>query len=104
MEESAPGAASAIHFGFRQLLHTFGVVGAIVPIVVDESRPPSPNADNAVTFAQRANRDRPDCWIETGDVAAAGENRDCLITRHAFKIIAEAGRSSERSQERYNRG
>ena len=98
VEESAARAAGAIHDGLRELLHAFGVVGAVVPVVVDESRPTAPNADNAVTFAQRADRDRPDRRIETGDVAAAGENRDCwLVPRHGSKAIGEAGRSSDSS-------
>jgi len=35
MEESAAGAAGAIHDGLRELLHAFGVVGAVVAVVVD---------------------------------------------------------------------
>src|SRR5882762_3388260 len=87
VEESAAGAAGAIHFGLCQLLHAFGVVDAFVAVVVDESRPATPKADDAVSFAQRADRYRPDCWIETGDVAAAGENRNCrFVIRHAPKL------------------
>src|SRR5258706_4326700 len=87
MEESAAGAAGAIHFGLCQLLHAFGVVDAFVAVVVDESRPATPKADDAVSFAQRADRDRPDCRIETGDVPASGENRNCrFVIRHAPKL------------------
>src|SRR6202162_2123124 len=95
VQESAAGAAGAIHDGLRELLHVFGIVGAVVPIVINESRPPAPNSDDAVPFAQRADRDRPDRRIETGDVATAGENRDCLVARHASKTIVDAGRLSK---------
>src|ERR1700693_3802623 len=95
VQESAPGAAGAIHDGLRELLHVFGIVGALVPIVINESRPPAPNSDYAVPLAQRADRDRTDRRIETGDVSAPGENRDCLVARHASKTIVDAGRLSK---------
>ena len=83
VQKSAAGAAGAIHDRFRQLLHAFGVVGAVASIVIDEPRPSAPDANDAIAFAQRADRDRPDCGIETGDVAAAGEDRDrSFISRH----------------------
>ena len=72
VQESPAGSTGAIHFGLRQLLHIIGIVGAVFGIVVDQSRPTTSNADDAISFAQRAHRDRPDRRIETRDVAAAG--------------------------------
>src|SRR5213593_2102914 len=89
VEESAAGAAGAIYFGFRQFLHAFGVVGARLAVVVDESRPTPPNAHDAVVFAQRADGDRPDRRIETGDVPAPGENCDSPFASHTSKLRGE---------------
>jgi hypothetical protein len=87
MEKSPTRATGAIHLGLRQLLNAFGVIDALVAVVVDESRPPAPKPYDAVPLAQRANRYCPDCRIETGDVAAAGENRNCrFVIRHAPKL------------------
>jgi len=83
VEEGAASATGTIHFRLRQLLHTFGIVGALLSVVADESGQASTEADDAVAFAQCADRDRSDRGIETGNVAAAGENRDCLLFRHA---------------------
>ena len=52
-----------------------------------------PNADDAVPVSQRANRDRADRWIETGDVTAAGQDRDCAFA-HGGKKIRKLGRAS----------
>jgi hypothetical protein len=51
VQESAAGATGAIYFGLRQLLHAFGIVDALLSVVVDESGPASPQADDAVPFA-----------------------------------------------------
>jgi len=46
----------------------------------------APDSHDAVTFAQCANCNRPDRRIETGDVTAAGEDRNrFLVVRHARK-------------------
>src|SRR5258705_12456176 len=79
VQKSAAGSAGTIYLRLCQLLHTFGIVGALLPVVVDESGPPRPEADDAVAFAQRADRDGSDRGIETGNVTTAGENRDCSL-------------------------
>ena len=83
VKESAAGSTGPIDVGLREHLYVVGIVGVLVATVIDKARPTAPNADDAVPFAQRANRDRPDRRVETGDVAAAGEDRDCLVARHA---------------------
>src|SRR5712672_2423146 len=81
VQKSAAGSAGTIYLRLCQLLHTFGIVGALLPVVIDESGPPFPEADDAVAFAQRADRDRSYRGIETGNVTTAGENRDCSLLR-----------------------
>src|SRR4029079_3509190 len=89
VEESAASAAGAIYDRFRQLLHVVGVVGASVATVVDESRPAASNSDNPISFAQCANGDCSDRRVQSGDVAAAGEDRDrFVIARHGRKASA----------------
>src|SRR2546425_8304065 len=52
-----------------------------------------PNPDDPVPVSQCANRDRADRWIETGDVAAAGQDRDCAFA-HGGKKIRKLGPAS----------
>src|SRR5205807_4681355 len=59
------------------------VVGAFVARVVDQSAPTVTDADDLIAVAQRANRDGADGGIETGDVAAAGEDADCAFIHGA---------------------
>ena len=75
MQERAAGASRSIHIRFRQLLDVAGVVRAVVRHVVDQTGPPAANPNDPVSFAKRADRDRPDGGVEPRYVAASGENR-----------------------------
>src|SRR5678815_4209495 len=87
VEECSASAARAIYNRFGEVRDTLGVVGAMSSVIVDKSGPAATNSDDAITFAQRANGDCPDCGIETGHVAAAGQDCDrAFSTRHAFKL------------------
>src|SRR2546426_8352248 len=70
------GSAGAVHdrFGERQSL--FAVVRAFFAGIVDQTAPAVANADDLIAVAQCANRDGTDGGIETGNVAAPGEDAD----------------------------
>ena len=50
VEKSPAGSAGAIYDRFGQLLHVFGVVSVFIAVVIDDSCPAAPNADNAIAF------------------------------------------------------
>src|SRR5207237_10922800 len=75
-QERAAGAPGAVDGGVREGLDVLAVVGFRVAHVVDEPAPPAPDTHDLVSVAQRANRDRADGGVQTGNVAAAGQNRD----------------------------
>ena len=80
------GAASAVDDRFRERLHVLAVVDVGVAHVVHQPPPAAPDAHHLVAVAQRPNCDRPDGGIETGDVSAAGQNRDRTFS-HARNVV-----------------
>src|SRR5205085_3326148 len=46
---------------------------------VDEPRPAAPDADDSIAFTKCANGNRANGGIQSRDVAASGENRDCPL-------------------------
>jgi hypothetical protein len=74
MEKGAAGAASAIDGRFVENLHILAVVRCVVRDVVDKSTPSTPNPNDPVSIAQRADGDCSYCGIETGDVATTSQN------------------------------
>src|SRR5207247_2673653 len=76
VEERAAGAAGTIDDRLGERENLLAVVSALVPRVVDQAAPAMTNADDLVAVAEGANRDGADGGIETGDIAAAGEDAD----------------------------
>src|SRR5208337_5069964 len=74
MEECAARSTSAVHDVFGESLEVVGVVVLFVADHVHETCPATTDADNLVTFAERAKRHGTDRWIKAGDVAPAGED------------------------------
>src|SRR5687768_13230334 len=86
VKKGAAGSARTIYDRFRKLDHTFGVVSAGSAVVIDEPRPPAPNADNALAFAPRTYGDCPDRRIQPRNISASSKNRDRpLAACHAIK-------------------
>src|SRR5258705_794376 len=76
MEEGAARASSAIDDFFGEDLKIFRIVVGLVAHHFDQSAPSVAEADHLVTFAKRAESDAADGGVESGNVAAAGENSD----------------------------
>src|SRR5207249_640932 len=85
VEERAAGAAGAIHGRFGERENLLAVVRALFPRVVDQAAPTVTNADHFVAVAEGTNRDGADGGIETGDVAAAGEDANRTFGHSAEK-------------------
>src|SRR5260370_29758819 len=73
-EGGAARATGAVDDGRREQDYVLAVVGLVVPHVIDEPGPAAATTHDPVSIAQRADRDRTDGWIQTGDVPAAGQN------------------------------
>ena len=87
MEKGAAGPRRRIDDGLVELLHALAVVGPLVAIVIDEARPPTADANDTISLAQGTDGNRADRRIETGDVAAAGQNGyRSLAVRHCCLI------------------
>src|SRR5207244_10332512 len=94
MEKGAAGAPGAIHDCFRELLNLLVVVRALLARVVHEPSPAAPDTDHTVSLAQRADRDRTNGGIETGDVAATREDGNgSLAGRHNLAMPNLAARA-----------
>ena len=105
MKEGAARAPGAIDDGFGEDLDVLAVVGFRVADVVDEPRPTAPDADDAVSLAEGANGDRADRRIETGHIAAAGENGDrALFGRHVPfpRLLRRSGNERGRTRIKNN--
>src|SRR6266851_9415233 len=76
MEEGATGAAGAVDDFFVEEKEVVGVVEILLASHVDEPGPAVANADNLIAFAQCAESDAADGGIETGNIAASGEDAD----------------------------
>jgi hypothetical protein len=74
VQEGAAGATRAIDCRFVENVHVLAVVGFVVRDVVDKSPPSTPNPDDLVSIAQRANRDCSYCGIQTWDVTTTCQN------------------------------
>ena len=76
MEKGTTGAAGAIDDFFVEKKKIVGVVVVLFADHVDEASPAVANADDLIAFANGAKSDSADSWVETGNVAASGENTD----------------------------
>src|SRR6266852_1670248 len=76
VQESASGASSSIDNRLGKVQKVVTVIEIFVPYHFDQPGPAVANADDAVTFAQGAERDRPDGGVQTGDITASGEDAD----------------------------
>src|SRR5439155_22804050 len=74
VEEGAARATRAVDDGFREQLHVLAVVAVRLAQILGEPGPAGSDTDDTVSVADRANRDRSDGRIQTGDVPAAGQN------------------------------
>src|SRR5439155_10978249 len=90
MEKSAAGAARAIDDLFVEKEEIVGVVMVLLADHIYESGPPVANADDLITFAQGTQSDAADGGVETGNVAASGEDADDAFLgvdiRHSSRI------------------
>src|SRR5438093_1292275 len=78
-EGGGGGSSGPIHGRFGELLDVLAVVRVLVRDVVDEPGPAAPDAHDAISFAQCADRNRAYGRVESGDVAAAGQDRNCAL-------------------------
>src|SRR6266851_1837399 len=76
MEKSAAGAAGTINGLIVEEEEIVGIVVILLADNIHESGPAVANADDLMAFAQCAKRDATDGGIETGNVAASGEDAD----------------------------
>src|SRR5712692_9302416 len=76
MEKGAAGAAGAIDDLFVEKEEIVGIVVILFANHVDEAGPAVANADDLVTFADGAESDATNGGVETGNVAASGEDAD----------------------------
>ncbi len=76
MEKGAAGAAGTIDGLFVEKEEIVGIVVILLADHIHEAGPAVANADDLVTFAQGAQSDAADGWVETGNVAASGEDAD----------------------------
>jgi len=74
MEKRAAGAAGAIDDFFVQQNKVVGVVAILFADHVHEPGPAVANADNLIALAQSAERDATNRRVQTGYVAASGED------------------------------
>lgn len=92
MKEGSTRSAGAIHYRFGQILNAFGIIRAVAAIVIDQPGPAASNTDYTITLAQCTDGNRSDCGIETGDVAAAGENCNRAFNgRHSTNLLKSTG-------------
>src|SRR5216683_192835 len=76
MEKGATGAASAIDDFLVKEEEVVGVVEILFADHINEASPAVANADDLIAFAQCAESDAADGGIETGNIAASGEDAD----------------------------
>src|SRR5260370_9406742 len=90
MEKGAAGAAGAIDGFFVEEEEIVGIVVILLADHIHEAGPAVANADDLITFAQSAKSDPADGGVETGNVAAPGEDAyDALLgvdVSHASRI------------------
>ncbi len=76
VEKGAAGAAGAIDNFFVEEKEIVRVVVILFAEHIDEAGPSVANADNLIAFANGAESDAADSWVETGNVTASGEDAD----------------------------
>src|SRR6267143_6861162 len=76
MEKSAAGAACAIDDLFIEEKKVVRVVVILLAHHVDQAGPAMANADDLIAFADGAKSDAANGGVETGNIAASGEDAD----------------------------
>src|SRR6266478_6346506 len=82
MQKSPAGASGTINGLIVEEEEIVGIVVILLTDNIHESGPAVANADDLMAFAQCAKRDATDGGVETGNVAASGEDAD-----HAFLVV-----------------
>src|SRR5215469_2568518 len=92
MQKRAAGAPGAIDHVLGEPLEVIRVVVVLVADHIHQPRPAAADADDFVAFAQRAEGDRADRWIQAGDVAASRQDSDHALfyvdVRHVAQVAS----------------
>ena len=81
MEKSTAGAAGAVDHVFGEQLIVVRVVVIFVADNINQAAPAVADADDLIPFAQRAISDAANRGVQSGNVAASGQNSDDAFLR-----------------------
>ena len=76
VQEGAAGAPDFVHDLFGELEHAGAVALGVVTVEVDQPGPTAPDAQDAVSLAQRTHRDGANRRVQPRHVAATRQNRN----------------------------